>query len=106
MAIIRAQLYTCQDTVLPADRIMITPHFRSTQLPADDPGWQSLGDDLLTAWRAFLSAGPNANEMGVKIYDAQKVAPNYPKYEKTIQLGVAAAATINRDVALCLSFYG
>jgi len=99
MAVFRAQIATAQDSLLPADRIMITPHFVSTS----GQDYEALVEEIANAWDAYCVTG---NEITVKLYAAEDVVPpNFPLAEHTIQTGIASPSTINRDSAMCLSFY-
>jgi hypothetical protein len=84
----------------PGDAMLITPHF-STVNPAIDA--ENLVDDLLAAWQGWLPSQYRTTQIGVKLYDAQK--PNYPVAEKLVNPDVSVASAVNRDVAVCLSFY-
>lgn len=103
MSVYRAQIATSQDTVEPKDRIMITPHFRV--VGTSTMGHPAFVDDVISKWTTYLGGSPAANELTVKLYDAEAPAPNYPLVEKTVRAGVAAASLVNRDVAMCLSYF-
>jgi hypothetical protein len=99
MAVFRAQIATAQDSLFPSDRIMITPHFETTS----GQDYEALAEEIAIAWDTYTGT---LNEITVKIYDAlDTTPPAYPLAEYVMQPGVAGAATVNRDAALCLSFY-
>jgi hypothetical protein len=99
MPILRLQAAVWQDSLEPRDAMVINPHFNvsgaftdANQLCAD------LADALVTYYTA-------EGQIRVRSYDAQGTVPVYPNGEATRQLGLSPASTVNRDVALVLSFY-
>jgi len=103
MTVYRCQLSVCVDSVEPADRIMITPHFENT---TPSGGHITFLDDLMTRYTTYIGSPHSANEMSAKLYNAEDTTPpNYPVAEKTIRAGVASAATVNREICCCLSYY-
>jgi hypothetical protein len=110
VAVYRAQISVPQDSALPRDRIVITPHFRR-QLGAltggDD---QDLTNDLADAigtW--FGQVGVPSREVDVRLYDAEHVAtadsPGLPVARTTRNAGTFVQSAVPREVAVCLSFY-
>lgn len=94
--ILLAKLSFQLDSTLPRDAVTITPHFFG-----DDP--QALADRLKTNLIAHSSVGATM-PFTVKIYDAQKPAPNYPLATAANGTGMLATG-VTREVALCLSYY-
>lgn len=95
----RMQCSWQMDTSFPRDAMVITPHFNDT-LPGSDP--QGLCDDLADALNTWDTV---TTQLTVKAYDAQGTVPVYPAAEAIRNQGTYAAASTNRDIALCLSFY-
>jgi hypothetical protein len=102
MAVYRCVLSTWMDTTNPTDAMQVTPHFSVSTPLADE---QALCDDLLEGWRTWVAAGFQGTQMRCTVYNAQGAPPHYPLATKEINTGVATASTINRDVAVCLSYY-
>jgi hypothetical protein len=71
-------------------------------IPFTDTDIQNLANDLALALDNW---GVLNTQLTVKMYDAQKAPPSYPLATAVKTQGTIAAATINRDLALCLSFY-
>lgn len=87
------------DSSFPKDAMVITPHF-SASAPFTDH--QSLCDDLadaINAWDTVIT------RVTVKAYDAQAVPPSFPLAEAVRNQPTIQASSLNRDVALCLSYY-
>jgi hypothetical protein len=96
MATYKATLSFPLDSMLPRDRVQITPHFAG-----DNP--TALGNALKTNIQAqpgYTTGAP----FTVKIYDATKAAPNPPLYETEVA-GTPPITTKPREIALCLSYY-
>ena len=90
------------DSTEPGDAMLITPHF-STINPAIDG--QALVDDLLAAWQGWLPSAYRTTQIGVKLYNAQAPPPNYPVAEALVNPDASVASAVNRDIAVCLSFF-
>jgi hypothetical protein len=105
---IRAQCSWQVGSTLPRDRVQITPCFRhQLGIIEGAPDWQTLADDLhagLTGWASPVIG--NSNELTVKLYEIGKPPPNRPQATKVSALPNAAEASIFREMACCLSFYG
>lgn len=102
MPILRMQCTWQQDSGNPTDGITITPHFKDVNVPFTQTDIQNLTNDLATAldvWTGLKS------QLTVKAYDAQHLPPNYPLATSIKRSGTVPAATVNRDVAVCLSYY-
>jgi len=109
---IRAHVQWQVGSMLPRDIHQITPCFRHQQEldPLGGVDWDNLATDLLTI---FAGAGGWVNKTGnqctVKLYriqDAVAGQPNRPKSVKIAAAGMSNEASIFREAALCLSFYG
>jgi len=109
---IRAQIQWSVGTMLPRDVMQITPCFRhNSWIPGvDDPGYQTLADDLATAISTVTASD---KQIQVKLYDISLDAhkgdgrePNRPKATKVLNAGACAESTQPRELAVCLSFYG
>jgi hypothetical protein len=100
MPVWRMQLSTWLDTTFPADAMIITPHFNDSGAGTDPEG---LATDLIEAWRTYT--GLTLTQMNCKAYDAQGTAPVYPQADVTTGTGGIQVASLNRDVALCLSYF-
>lgn len=96
MAIYRAQISFPVDTPLPVDAMTITPHYLG-----DDA--QALADRLKSNLVAFVQVGAT-KPFKIRVYDAQKAAPNYP-LATAEQTGTPAVSSGPREIALCLSYY-
>jgi hypothetical protein len=91
------------DTMAATDVANINPCFKVVQGPVFAAAdWQALCEDLATALKAFAVLD---NQLTVKAYDCQGAKPNYPLATAVRDAGTAVATNINRDVALCLSFF-
>lgn len=99
MPVWRMQCSFQMDSSFPRDAMIITPHFNDT-LPGSDP--EGLCEDLAVALGAWA---PSGGAITVKAYDAQGTPPVYPAADFTVRPGTAPTSSVNRDVALCLSFY-
>lgn len=99
MPIWKLQTSIWQDSVLPRDAFVITPHFNDQGVGTDAQG---LCDDLADAIDVWL---PNVNQINVKAYDAQGASPVYPQGDATRNVGASPASNCPREVALCLSFF-
>jgi hypothetical protein len=96
MAIYRVQIGFQLDSALPKDMVTINPHYFG-----DNP--QALGDALKVNLLALPVVATQV-PFTIKVYDAQKAAPNYPLY--TVSSGTGFKATAKpREVAICLSYY-
>jgi hypothetical protein len=104
MAIYRAQVSWGGDTSFPRDRMVITPHFKDTNLPGTGDV-QGLADDLATGIAALTQPGSGGREVIVKMYDAESHPSGPPLATKILSPGVTPAATAPREIALCLSFF-
>jgi hypothetical protein len=107
---IRAHVTWQTGSLLPRDKIQITPCFRHQQiLPVDGgPEWDDLAEDLATGIRTSLAAG-NAQALEVKLYEIKDPVagePNRPKGQHVLDPANAAEAQTYRELACCLSFYG
>ena len=109
---IRAMVQWQCGSMLPRDIHQITPSFRA-QTGFDPIGgvdWDTLAQDLLDK----MSGGTGfifnkTNQCTVKLYEIKDPVPgvpNRPKSVKTKNPGVATEASIPRELALCLSYYG
>lgn len=99
MPVWRLQVAAAADTLFPADRTMITPHFNDHGATTNP---QNLCHDLGEALKTYYTV---STEINVKAYDAQGTRPVYPQGDYTVNVGVANISSVNRDVALCLSYY-
>lgn len=86
------------DTTAPTDVAQINPHFKTT----GPTNAQSLADDLVAALDTYV---PVTTEIRVTMYDAEGPPPHYPLGEAVRDAGVAVSVTVNRDVALALSYW-
>ena len=102
MPIWRLQLSHAVDSLFPADRIMITPHFHDDGATTDP---QNLCQDLANAWATYCGSPMVNYEINVKAYDAQGTPPVYPQGDYTRGAGVTGGASTNREIAMCLSYY-
>lgn len=102
MAIYKAVLSTWLDTTEPGDAMQITPHFQVAGALQDT---ENLANDLLTAWNSYIQTGAQGTQQRCAIYDVSQPAPNYPKTVQTRFQDVVKPSTLNRDVAICLSYY-
>lgn len=102
MPIYKAVITTWCDTTDPTDGMQITPHFNDTGVGSDPQG---LADDLLTRWTGFLGTAFKVTQRRVQLYNATSPPPNYPVAISEANMGAAVASNVNRDVAVCLSFY-
>lgn len=99
MTVLRMQVSVWQDSLAPRDAINITPHFEMTGALQDaDALCESLADAI-----AGYYAGEG--QIRVRSYDAEGTPPVYPNGEAIRNLGLAPASTVNREVAICLSYY-
>jgi hypothetical protein len=110
VAVYRLQVSIPQDSALPRDRFVITPHVRNQGGPITDDEPQGLTDDLadaLVAW--FGQVGVASREVDVRAYDAQHVStptdPGVPVARTTRNAGTVVTSNVPREVAVCLSFY-
>jgi len=99
MAIYRLQVAFARDTTLPADQLIITPHFVINGVLVDP---DQLCEDLATALDAWDSG---TGQLNVKAYDAQGTPPVYPVGDATRNVGAAPLSSGVREAAVCLSFY-
>jgi hypothetical protein len=102
MTIVRAQCAWQADSAQPSDAQIITPHFKfiTTPLtPADYEAFAQALADALNGWSTFKTT------VTVKLYNAQAPEPNYPLAVKTNPGAGVLNSTVNRDVAVCLSYY-
>jgi hypothetical protein len=99
MPIWRLQCAWSVDTLLPKDRLIITPHFDDHGVTTDPDG---LCEDLATALNTWDNA---ARQIVVTAYDAQGTVPVLPQGEAVRNPDLAPATVGVREVALCLSFY-
>src|SRR4051812_13555618 len=96
----RAQVAVWHDSVSPADAATINPAFKVTGIAPADP--QQLAQDLADAISTKM--GDPTRKIRVRMYELPMVPPIIPKAE--VNKGSAApAASSNRDIALCLSYY-
>lgn len=105
MSIIRSQIAVWQDSLLPRDAFVITPHFRR-EFDVSDPvagtQWQALADDLATGVHNQL---PTYTQIEVKLYDAEAAPPSYPKARAIRNEGTVRTSLVPRELAVCLSYY-
>lgn len=99
MPIYRLQCSFACDTLLPRDRMVITPHF---DVASPLPDLDALCEDLATALDTWDTA---AHEITVKAYDAQGTPPVYPVGDAIRNVGASPATFGPRELACCLSFY-
>ena len=86
---------------LPRDVMQINPCFRRQPALTDMDG---LASDLATVLDTW--AGVGQFKITVKFYDLEGTPPVFPAGQATKNPGVTASAiAVNREVALCLSFY-
>lgn len=103
MGIYKAVVSTWTDGLNPEDAIQITPTFRTE---TGESGLDSLAQEILTKWNAYLAGGQQSAQKRVTLYSADCITPPcYPVAMKEHNVGVAPASTTNRDIALCLSYY-
>jgi hypothetical protein len=95
-------LSTWLDTVNPSDAMQITPTFHHKLVA---PELDTMANDLLDGWQAWMQVQYRTTQMRVTIYDVAGARPNYPKELIERNTGAAVVAGVNRDVALCLSAY-
>jgi len=91
------------DSLFPRDAMLITPHFEHTGVWTDTD-WQDFAQDLSDAMYAFYAQGAG-KQVNVKIYDAEGTIPVLPVGNATAGAGQNPAASVPREVALCLSYY-
>jgi len=103
MAVLRMECAWQIDSNAPTDRLIITPHFKDVNIPFTDTDTQNLCNDLATGLDNWAVT---KTQLTVKAYDAQAPKPNYPKATAIKNSGTILTASSNRDLALCLSFYG
>lgn len=97
---LRMQCTWQMDTAFPRDRISLNPCFRGN-LPSVDAN--ALCNDLATALDTWSGAH---GELRVTSYDLEGTKPVYPNGSKILRTGTVGAATVPRELAVCLSFYG
>lgn len=105
MSIIRAQIAIWQDSALPRDAFVITPHFRREFDPSDPIAgteWQALADDLANAVHNQL---PTFTKIEVKLYDAEATPPSFPKATALRNATNLRNSLVPRELAICLSYY-
>ena len=86
---------------LPRDVMMINPCFRRAPALTDMDG---LASDLATVLDTW--AGTGQFKISVRFYDLEGTKPVYPDGVATKNSGITTSAiAVNREVALCLSFY-
>jgi len=102
VGIYKAVISTWADGVNAEDAIQITPTFRTE---TGESGLDSLAQEILDKWQAYISPTFASNQQRVTLYVAGGVKPNYPVAQKEENLGQGVATTLNRDIALCLSYY-
>src|SRR4051812_19329620 len=98
MTVLRAQCSIRMDTTAPTDVAQINPHFKTT----GTTDAQQLASDLALALKAWVTL---TTEIKVTMYNAEGPKPHYPLGEASQNPGVAAGTSINRDVALVLSYW-
>lgn len=89
-----------RDTLEARDVAIMTPHFK---VVSASPDWDALCDDLATAintWQAVPA------QVRVRAYDDEGSPPRAPIGEAFKSKGLAPVSTMNRDIAVCLSFSG
>lgn len=105
MPIYRAQVAVANDSVLPRDKIVITPHFSVAQgITFGAADTQQLADDLAVAIGGWTVL-PNDRQVEVTIYDAQGTPPVAPVGYAIRNTGAAPVSKAPRELAICLSFY-
>jgi hypothetical protein len=110
VAVYRAQISVPQDSALPRDRIVITPHFRRQAGAFTGGDDQDLTNDLADAIQTwFGQVGVATREVDVRLYDAEHIAtpdaPGLPVARTTRSAGTFVQSAVPREVAVCLSFY-
>lgn len=103
MPVYKAVISTWLDSTEPGDALQITPHFNDTGLGSNP---ENLANDLLNAWNPYLIPAVQGGQQRCTLYNVATPAPNYPVAQVTRFPDVVKASTVNRDVAVCLSFYG
>lgn len=98
MTVLRAQCSVRMDTTAPTDVAQINPHFNVS----GPTNAQQLATDLALALKSWVTL---TTEIRVTMYDAEGPPPHYPLGEALQNPGVAAGTSINRDVALVLSYW-
>src|SRR5688500_4821787 len=110
---IRAHIqYQC-GAMLPRDIHQITPCFRAQTGfdPLGGTDWDQLAQDLLDKMNGgtgFIFSKAT-NQTTVKLYEIKDPVPGVPNRPKAVKIknpGTSQEATIPRELALCLSFYG
>ena len=102
---IRALVSWAVNSTLPRDAQMITPCFRAQSgFVSDSPDWDALAGDLATALDGWQVAPKR--QLTVKLYEIGLPKPNRPKATVVKNVGVASAAGVPSELALCLSFNG
>lgn len=102
MTTFKIVLSTWLDTTDASDALQITPTF-DTGITAGNP--ETLCNDLLTAWEAWLAVNVRGTQIRATAYDVRGAKPNYPKFMVTRNADTAKPAPNNRELALCLSFF-
>jgi len=99
MPVWRMQCAAAADNTFPVDQIVITPHFNDSGVGTDPEG---LATDLANVLNTYYVG---TRQINVKAYDAQGTPPVYPQADVTINAGVAPASSIQRETAICLSYF-
>ena len=103
--IVRAQVSVAMDSLLPRDRLVITPHFEIAQgVIFSGADHTQLATDMANLIGDWMVA-PDSREVNVKIYDAQGTQPVFPEADVTINTGAFTTSKAPRELALCLSYY-
>lgn len=103
MAIYRAQCSFAADSDFPRDQLVITPHFKDTEVPGTQQQPQNLANDLANA--LLLWAMPaNSRRVTVKLYNAEAPPPSFP-LATAVRGTLIPGSPMPREIALCLSFY-
>lgn len=90
------------DTLAPTDVAQINPVLHNTGGVFTNTDWQNLTDALGVALDTYSNLH---NQLTIKAYDVQGTPPVYPMATTVKRTGIAGATNVNRDLALCLSFY-
>lgn len=111
MPVIRMQVSVPQDTALPRDRFVMTPHFDAGfGLEVGGTDVQALVDDLAAGFDTWIQQnGIQTREVLVKAYDAEnpgtRSAPAPVLAEAIVNPNVIRTSAVPREVAVCLSFF-
>lgn len=103
MAIARLNVAMASDSLLARDACVITPHVKVTEgIAFGGADWDNLCSDLADGIFAWLNS---QNQVEVTAYDVEGPAPHFPLGSAIAGSGLAPAAGIPRELAVCLSYY-